>query len=295
MSNKFIKKLGNDIGEQFFKLLFKNAPKMTYATIEKKSKFISSLFYLLCKKRIKNATNNIKLAFGDKYSAKEIKAMVKEVTFNFVVEFYMFFYIAGKSKDEVGQMVEFEGKEYIDEVLEDKKGCIFLTAHFGNWEILARKLCIEGYIVNVIARDSDNVGMTDITSEIRNDGGYNVFSRDQSLVGIVKALRRNECLGILPDQHSYEGIWVNFFGRKAKTSVGTATFALRTGAKIVPIFCHRAEMGKYKLIAYPSLEYKKTGDDKEDIRNLTQLINDTLENHIRKYPTSWLWIHNRWK
>lgn len=294
MGDSAEKKILDKIGAGFFRFYYDRVRKMSYKQIDRKAKFYSSLYSHLDKKRIETATENLKKAFGEK-SDTEISKMIKEVLYNFVVEFYMFFKEGQKPYTETAKLVDFAGKENIEKYQKEGKGVILLTAHIGNWEILARKLCAEGYKVSVIARDSDHTSMTDITNQIRNNGGYSVYSKDRPVIGIIKALKRGECIGILPDQNNDEGIWVEFFGRPAQTAAGTAVFSLKTETPIVPVFCIREQLGKYRLEAWPAIEFDKTDNFDEDVKNLTQKCNDVLEKGIRKYPTSWLWIHNRWK
>ncbi|MBQ7256113.1 MAG: lysophospholipid acyltransferase family protein [Abditibacteriota bacterium] len=268
---------------------------MTYAQIHRRAKFLSRFYYMIDKRRMNIAKNNIKRAFGDLYSDKEVTEMVKEMLYNFVVEYYMFFAIDHKSKDEVKEMISFEHQEYLDEALSKNRGAIILTAHMGNWELLARRLCCDGLSLSVIARDSDHTGITTVTNKIRNNGGYSVYSKDRPVLGIVKALRKNELIGILPDQNNDDGIWVKFFGMPAKTAIGPAVISLKTGAPMLPACVIREDLGKYKLEMEPEIKFEPTGDKDKDIEALTQIVNDVLEKMIRKYPTSWLWVHDRWK
>jgi len=170
-----------------------------------------------------------------------------------------------------------------------------ITAHYGNWELLARKFVIHGYSMNVIARDSDDPGMTGITTRIRESGGYRVFDRDQPILGAFKCLRKNELLAILPDQNESKGLLIDFFGRPAATASGPAIISLRSGAPLIPAFATRQPDGRYKGVVYPQIDYTATGNEEEDIRQLTTLINAAIERHVRLNPSQWLWLHDRWK
>ena len=133
----------------------------------------------------------------------KIREIAKDVFRHFTRGAVEFFYLLSLSREKIDGMIDFEGKEHIDEALSLGKGCIIVTAHYGNWELLARKLVILGYKVNVIARDSDDAGITGVTQRIRESGGYKVFDRDQPIIGAFRALKKNEILGILPDQNDY--------------------------------------------------------------------------------------------
>ena len=285
----------NKFGADMFKHYYNRTKDLSLKQIDRRARFLSNLYYKIDKKRMDIARNNMKIAFGDKYSSKEIEQLIKDCLYNFCVEFFMFFTIGHKPKDVIREMFTYEHKDYVDEALAMGKGVIFLTGHIGNWEFLARRLCYDGIILSVIARDSDHVGITEVTNNIRNSGGYSVYSKDRPLMGIIKALKRKETIGILPDQSNEDGIWVKFFGADAKTAAGTAMFSLKTGAPIVPVFAIRESLGKYRLDAYPMIKYEPTGNMDEDVKNLTQLCNDALEKEIRENPSSWLWIHNRFK
>ena len=39
----------------------------------------------------------------------------------------------------------------------------------------------------------------------------------------------------------------------------------------------------------------KTGNDDQDIQNITLKINQIIEKVITENPNQWLWSHNRWK
>lgn len=295
MSDTPFKIFTDKLGSAFFNHCYKRTKSLSFKQIHNRAKFFSNLYCKIDKRRIEFAFKNMKEAFGNKYSDTELKSMVKEVLYNFIVEFYMFFNIGHKPKEYIKEIVTIEHKEYLEEALAMSKGVILLTAHMGNWELLARRLCLEGLQISVIARDSDHVGITEITNKIRENGGYSVYSKDRPLLGIIKALKRQECIGILPDQSNDEGIWVNFFNRPAKTATGPAAFSLKTGAPILPVFAIREDLGKYRLDILPILKYEPMGDFQEDVKNLTQICNDAIEKEIRENPTSWLWIHNRWK
>ena len=191
--------------------------------------------------------------------------------------------------------METEGFDNLDKALAEGKGCIIITAHYGNWDLVARKLVICGYKVNVIARDSDDPGITGITTRIRESGGYRVFDRDQPIIGAFRCLKNNECLGILPDQNDADGIVVSFFGKPAATATGPAVLGLKSGAALVPVFCRSMGGGRYRAIAKPRIEFLPSGNHDADVRRLTELVNLAIEEEVRSNPTQWLWLHDRWK
>ena len=93
-----------------------------------------------------------------------------------------------------------------------------------------------------------------------------------------------------------QGVFVPFFGVPACTASGLARIALRTDAAVVPGFTTWDDKAhKYTLHFDPALELIRTGDDQADIVANTALFTKVLEDHIRRNPDQWLWLHRRWK
>ena len=122
--------------------------------------------------------------------------------------------------------------------------------------------------------------------------GNQVIGKRDAVRAIVKALARNEAVGILIDQNvgPDEGVFIPFFGVPACAGTAFARIAHRSGAAVIPGFALWSPVErKYVLRFEPILEM--TGDANAD----TARIHEVLERTIRKYPDQWLWIHRRWK
>jgi len=252
------------------------------------------LFFAASKRYRVVALRNLRAAFPVQ-SDREIDALAREVFRHFSREALQFFRLLSLGKEKIDAMVELVGKEHLDAALSKGKGCVVVTAHYGNFELLARKVVIQGYVANVIARDSDDPGITGITTRIRESGGYRVFDKDQPVIGAFRSLRNNEILGILPDQNESGGVFVDFFGRPAATATGPAVLSLRSGAPIVPAFCARVGDDAYSATVYPPIAFDPTGDEDKDVQELTALLTAAIEREVRRNPSQWLWLHDRWK
>ncbi len=182
---------------------------------------VGSAFYAASKRRREVTLNNLRLAFSGEKSQREIEAIAREVFRHFSREAFQFFYLLALSREKIDAMVDVTGLERVREALAEGNGVIAVTAHYGNWELMARKFVMLGFKVNVIARDSDDPGMTGIATRIRESGGYRVFDRDLPMIGAFRVLKNNEVLGILPDQNESQGIPVEFFGRPGGNSRGS--------------------------------------------------------------------------
>jgi Kdo2-lipid IVA lauroyltransferase/acyltransferase len=283
------------LGRVTFRVLSASAGLLCPWSVRVIGNCLGSAFYR-CSKRYRDvALKNLRAAYADEMSEAEIESTAREVFRHFAREALQFFYVLSLSREQIDAAVELVGIEHLDGALAHGNGCVVITAHYGNWEMLARKLVISGYKANVIARDSDDPGITGITTRIRESGGYRVFDKDQPIIGAYRALKSNEILGILPDQNDFGGISADFFGRPALTAPGPAVLALKSGAPIVPMFCERVADGKYRATAYPALVFEPTGQGEADIAELTRMVNAAIETEVRRNPSQWLWLHDRWK
>lgn len=256
--------------------------------------WLGSLFYFASARHRRVALKNLSAAFPDMPEAERV-AVARESFRHFCREALQFFRLMRMGGDSVDKSVELVDFSHIEKVFAAGKGCIFVTAHYGNWEMMARKLVLSGCRLNVIARDSDDPGMTGIATRIRESGGYRVFDKSQPLIGAYRCLKNNEGLGLLPDQNDYKGIPVDFLGRPALTATGPAELSLRSGAPIVPVFCRSVGGGRYVAQVYPPLSFEPSGDRESDVVELTRLINLAIADEIRRNPSQWLWFHDRWR
>ncbi len=241
------------------------------------------------------AENNLRMAYGDSLTDSERRRLVEAVFVHFAKSLMEFLVGDGLSADDLRQMVTIVGEEHLRWCIEQGRGTLIVTAHYGNWEIAARYLTqCGGYTLNVVARDADDAVTTVLVNRIREQGGYRVFARGQAVRATLQALRRNELVALLPDQNAGD-VFVPFFRRLAGTVAGPAVLALRTGAPILPVFCTRQPDDTYLFELLPPFNVQPSDDKERDVVEIMARITAIIEQQVRKYPAQWLWLHNRWK
>jgi KDO2-lipid IV(A) lauroyltransferase len=202
------------------------------------------------------------------------------------------------SKSNISDFVIHDGLENYLEGMSRGRGLIFMTAHFGAWELSSFAHALYGYPLKFIVRPIDNPRVENLISSYRTRSGNVPVQRRSAARDILKALRQNEAVGILFDQNTTrsEGVFAKFFGIPAATTPAIALFALRTGAAVVPGFLiWDTALRKHRLRLDPPVELINTGDLDRDVLENTKHLNEILEGYVRKYPDQWLWIHRRWK
>jgi len=264
---------------------------------QKIGSFLGYLSYFVVKKYRNTAIENIKTCFPEMKDS-EVCSLTKRVFINQGKNFFEVLMFHRLNKKNVEKIVSFEGRSNLEKAFSFNKGVLILAAHFGNWELLGASLSIFGFPINVIARRVYIEGLERIITKIRMSKGMKVITRGErdSSYGIVRALHKNQAIGILIDQNtkSVPGVYVNFFGKKAYTPSGLAVLAIKTGAVVVPGFIIRQKNDTHRIEISEPVEIIKTGDISKDIEKNTQIFNDIIESYVRKYPEQWVWFHKRW-
>ncbi len=257
----------------------------------------NGMYYLDFEHR-KVAIQNLHIAFGQERSEGEIRSIAKKNFQNLGMMTIEFFRIPKMDVKTFKKRVKIEGLEEALRLLEKGKGALLLLSHFGNWELMGLMSKVIGNPIMVIAKPlKKNQRLDQFLTKIRNVAGLEVVSSIKASRKVIRALSQNRVVGILIDQRAKrsEGIWAEFFGRKAPTTPSLAVLAMKTDAPVLPVFMIRNGFQKHRLLIKEPLELIRTGDIKKDVEANTQLFNDTLESMVRQYPDQWFWVHRRWE
>jgi KDO2-lipid IV(A) lauroyltransferase len=195
------------------------------------------------------------------------------------------------SPENVRKTIDYDGFGCFLEAKKRGRGVLFATAHLGNWELSAYAHALMAEPMNVVVRPLDNPILDEFVERRRAGSGNRILAKSDYLRRAIEALRRNEAVGVLIDQDAGpDGVFVDFFGRRASATPAFAKLAHRTGAAIIPGFAlWNARERRYVLRFSPIVE--TTGDAARD----TQTLHSILEGAIRQYPDQWMWLHRRWK
>ena len=260
--------------------------------------WLGSVMYYLDLEHRKVALQNLHLAFGREKSEREIRLLTKKNFQNLGMTAMEFFRIPRMDVKTFEERVKIEGLEEAQTILEKGKGILLLLSHFGNWELMGIMSKVIGNPIMVIAKPiKKNQWVDQFITKIRNTAGLEVISSIKASRKVIKALSQNRVVGILIDQRAKrsEGVWADFFGKKAPTTPSLAVLAIKTGAPVLPVFMIRNGFQKHRLLIKGPLELIRTGDIKRDVEANTQLFNRTLESMVRQYPDQWFWVHRRWE
>lgn len=196
------------------------------------------------------------------------------------------------NRQNIHELIRYEGLENYQRAKAKGRGVLVATGHLGNWELSAFAHALMTEPMHIVVRPLDNPRMDAWVERRRGLSGNHIISKREAAREILRALRAGDAVGILVDQNvvESEGVFVDFFGRKACAGTAFVKFAHHSGAAVAPGFAlWEQKEQRYVLRFYPEIEM--TGDVAED----TQRVHSFLEQVIRQYPDQWLWVHRRWK
>ncbi len=250
------------------------------------------------------AIENIGRAFPGVNRVRAIQ-MARRSSQNFAMTFCEFLHLRAASKSEVRSYCDFDGFEHIERALESGHGCILLTAHLGNWEVMGARATQE-FPLAVVARPTSNVGVEAHIQACREAGGLHVVSKYDMARASLGVLRKGGTLGILPDQYSRDdGLLLPLFGHNTRFTPAVAKLAQVSRAPVVPAFGVRREpfYSDGRIVATMregfTIPRPARGDSDEEraaqIRRGTLRCISELENIVRAHPVQWMWLHRRWR
>ena len=142
------------------------------------------------------------------------------------------------NRENVGEWIEYEGLEHYLVAKRAGKGALIATAHLGNWELSAYAHAWMTEPMHVMVRPLDNPLIDALVERRRELSGNHLIYKKDAARNVLKALRRNDAVGILIDQNSSpaDGIFVDFFGVPACANSAFVKFAYHSGAKVIPGF-----------------------------------------------------------
>ena len=253
--------------------------------------------YLLHRRLRGTGMRNLDIAFPDR-PVSEKKRILREMYAGLGRQLAEFCHLPRITPENVSKLAVYDGFENFDSARARGKGVLFMTAHFGGWEVGSFAHSVYGNKLKIVTRALDNAYLEKLVTRYRTAYGNEILNKDKFSRGLIGAMRAGETVGILMDTNMTppQGIFVDYFGRLACTASGVARVALHTDAAVVPAFTvWDPELRKYRIRFDPALTLIRTGDEEKDVLANTAMFTKAIEYYARKYPGQWLWVHRRWK
>lgn len=260
--------------------------------------FFIFLAYLACsldRKRKRIIHQNLDFAFPEGLSDTQRTEIERYCYKNLALNFLQVMENRRNTKADLRSKVTFKNKEVVDRLLEQKKAIIFISAHYGNWEIGATALADLITPTLSIYKTLNNKAFEPYLLEARTNHRMDMYEKSGALKHLSRALKKDESVSLMIDQASNarSGVKVDFFAHPTYHSSTPAILSRKYNAPIVGLYIYTDDEENYTISFEEPIEVK--GDDEASIVEATQRQVDALEKVIRANPKFWFWCHKRWK
>jgi KDO2-lipid IV(A) lauroyltransferase len=197
-------------------------------------------------------------------------------------------------------LVRIEGAEIIEQAHQRGRGIVFLTPHMGCFEVTAQAYaeCYGGgHPITVLYRPARKPWLRNLIDTARARPG--LATAPATLAGVrqmMRALRRGEAVGLLPDQVPPEdmGVWAPFFGKPAYTMTLAGRLAQQTGASVLLAWGERLPRGRGYVVRFSAFD-EPLPESLEAQAESAAAINRAMERLILQRPQQYLWGYDRYK
>lgn len=200
----------------------------------------------------------------------------------------------GRLASDRDDAITFEGLDRLKALVREHPNVIFIGGHFGNWELaplISRRFNMD-YVVIYHAIHEPFIDR--LVAGCRMKINQNIVDNKKGRKAMVAALKNGTSICLLVDQKPRDGPLVPFFGRGVKTTTAPAKLALRYRVPIVPVRVQRQGGTRFKITVHPHIDVERYPDNEDGVTQITEAINQTLEDWVRDDPSQWYWMHRRW-
>ena len=256
---------------------------------------LGSLAFWFSSKRRRIGERNLRAAFDGRFSVGEIRQIIRRSFAQIGAGMIELLRLPVIDKAYRERYLHLEGIAHLEQAIASGRPVVLLTGHYGNWELLSIVAALIGHPIAALARFQPKLPrLYRLLVSYRESKGCVVVLKG-SMRRLFSALKEGMPVGIVGDQASRRGVFVDFFGRQAGFASGPFSLAARSHAWIVPAFIHRLHGPHHRVVIEPAFSLSTDVEDSTAIREGIERFAQILARHITQDPHPWLWMHKRWK
>lgn len=190
--------------------------------------------------------------------------------------------------------------EIADRLMDANRGAVFMSGHFGNWEIMAAWYAQytkrHGHQMYVVAQPIHDEDISAYIDGLRNHMGVDLLPTNYSVQKYAHLLKAGNHIALLNDVAGTGRMIVPFMGHDATNMPGPAIMAMLAGVPIIPVCIYRNAPFQHEIEFFPPIEMPDPRLPREErLRRIILECNVAIEKFIRKRPELWFWLHKRWR
>ena len=256
---------------------------------------LASVAHLLAFSRNRIIQANLNFAFGEELTLPQKKEIESYCYRNLAMNFLQVMENRRNNADDLQSQVTFQNREVVDALLRENRGIVFVSAHFGNWELGGAALSSLITPVSSIYKEFSTSEFDPYLLQARTNHKMLLAEKNGALKHIAKALKGGRSILLMIDQASNAraGVKVDFFGHDTYQSSTPAALSSKFNAPIVGVYIVSLHEQHYTITFENPIEVNS--NEEKDILDATQAQANDLEKVIRTNPKLWFWCHKRWK
>lgn len=260
-------------------------------------RFLSGAAVRIDRRRTHIARVNLDLAFGETLPAEEKERIIRRTYENLMVVALDTVLNQGAGKEQILSKVDFENEAILEKALQSGKPIIFVTAHYGNWELGTLAIAARFTPISVVGRPLDWDWANRILVATREQFGVRMIPKRKAMKEMIAVMKAGGVLGLVVDQNtaSKEGVLIDFFGHRARHTPAAAILARKFDAVVIPVYSRTEDYRRWRVTFYEPIPIEKSDDIDADILRHVRKQAEITEKVIRQKPDEWLWLHQRWK
>lgn len=262
------------------------------------SKVFASFVYNLSKftkykvfieKNIKN-TMNLPKSSAKNISKKSILLLIQNI-----IDFIK---VEKLNENNINDLISVKNIENYYEAKNENKGIIFVSAHYGCWELIGAYLSLSlKNKLSVLVQKPSEAFIDKLFFQLREYLGIKTLYSDNyinSFKNMLNSLDNKECLGFLVDQHGEnEKYFVEFFGKYVSVPEISVNLAYKKDVPILPVFINRLDKKRHEIIFHKPIFINYSNNKEREITDIFQKIYKIIENTIKQKPNEYLWFYER--
>jgi KDO2-lipid IV(A) lauroyltransferase len=255
---------------------------------------LGELYYRLDARTRGVALENLRLCFGETKSAQEREDIARSSFCNFSRAMLDLFWVRRLTPENYTRYMKWVGIAAAQELKTKHGGILFVAVHQGSYEWFSLGTAYAGMPMWTVAMTFKNPALEAVFSDVRSHSGSRVINRHQSMLRLLRAVRRNGVVGLLIDlalSLDQPGDVIDAFGMKMHVTFLHALLHQRTGVPIVPLTNVPHADGTCTITAHPPLTFPPDASRQDIVQGCW----DFFEQTIRARPDLWLWSYRHWR
>jgi len=239
-------------------------------------------------RRVRRFRENLRIVMGYP-SERELESMLESAMRSNLRYWIDTFRFPNWSRERMRSTVKVHNRAVFDDLMGQGNGLIVALPHAGNWDHAGAFFCAEGFPLVTVAEHLKPERLFRKFLAYREAMGMEVLDLDGKVTAqLEKRLREGRLIALVADRDlSASGVFVDFFGKKAKFPPGPAKLAITTGAPLITAFVSFTEAGIHVDFSEPIATSNRSGDVAKQVEAITQEIAWNFERGIRSLPQDW--------